>query len=44
MKKNDYELEDHVGKKALSLNLSPKPIPTKKSFLQVFPFAYLKTF
>jgi hypothetical protein len=40
MKKNVYELKDHVGKEALSLNLPRKHGLVKKPFLQVFPFAY----
>jgi len=37
-----YELGDHVGEKALNLNLSPKFKFVKKTFLTSFPSHLLK--
>jgi len=42
-KKNVYELEDHVGEKALGSNLSPKLGPAKRTFLTSFLSRLLKS-
>jgi hypothetical protein len=37
-----YKLEDHVGEKALNLNLLPKLKPAKRTLLTCFPNYLLK--